>query len=196
MAEPPGVESDDEQWFARLQGRPVVANDADAVREGDALRRAILLERESHLAREQVDEGAEAGAERLLFALRREGLLTQKKQGWRKWVPLAAAAAFVAALAPVLLRGPLVDDGYDEPPGFRGGASSLVIKHPTPREQAEVLAKQVNKSGGSARIYRKGKVFVVDVDVPPERADTIREALRGQVALPEGAQIRIEINPP
>lgn len=86
--------NDDDAWFDALRGKPRSDTGSSAAirREGEDLRRALHARR-----KDDADSDDAAGLERLLFRLRREGLLKQAgaspSQGRRR-----AAFAFAATL--------------------------------------------------------------------------------------------------
>lgn len=101
MTDRESADKDDDVWLDALRGRPPAHADDATVREAQDLRHALLAQ---YAQRDGVELGDKAEQQRLLFRLRREGLLAanaaSSKQRWR--VPLAAAA--VIALAAALIQ--------------------------------------------------------------------------------------------
>ncbi len=202
---PDTFDSSDQQWFDRLQGRLAPASDAEALKEADALRSAILQEADS--ATPAADEAAEtaaaeAGAQRLLFALRREGLIqaetapvARKKPVWM--VPSAlAASVLVGFLALQALQNGQVAVSFDEPPTMRGQIQTVQLRDKAPKERAEAIAAQLKAAGLSARLYQSGKTFFVDTDLVAEKLEAAAPTLQALGLKDSIGQARIEIRTP
>ena len=202
---PDTFDSSDQQWFDRLQGRLAPASDAEALKEADALRSAILQEADS--ATPAADEAAEtaaaeAGAQRLLFALRREGLIqaetapvARKKPVWM--VPSAlAASVLVGFLALQALQNGQVAVSFDEPPTMRGQIQTVQLRDKAPKERAEAIAAQLKAAGLSARLYQSGKTFFVDTDLVAEKLEAAAPTLQALGLKDSIGQARIQIRTP
>lgn len=197
----------DQEWIDRLTGKLTRADDTEALREADLLRAAILREHEALTpsAQSQTDRATEAipgtstsaeaaGAERLMFALRREGLLPHpgedlstahsakaRRPAWMMPTALAASilVGFFALQALQLGR---VAVQYDEPPTMRGQIQEISIRNKNPKAKAEMIVGKFKEVGLSARIYQSREQFVVDADVVSEKIESATKAL-GELGL-------------
>ena len=102
------AEQDDQHWFDTLAGRAASDADPAALKEAQAVRRAVLALSADQDAK---DLDVEAGAQKLLFRLRREGLDgATKKRSWQTYGAFALAATLVLTVGVVLLQSPPVED--------------------------------------------------------------------------------------
>jgi negative regulator of sigma E activity len=97
--------TDEDDWLEGLRGRPRAGSDPKTLWQAEAVRAAIEAGR---IRPEQAAPDNDVELQRLLFRLRREGLLDSKPR-WR--VPLAAAAAVLVAVAVSLQLPAPPDDG-------------------------------------------------------------------------------------
>ncbi len=193
----------DQQWFDRLSGKPVHAGaDPQALREADALRRALDLDQQRadadpRIAAALTPEARARRRQQLQFRLRQEGLLQARRPWQRRWLPAGAAIAASIALAALLVPRLLDGDGrlYDEPPTMRGEADTVRRSDAHPKQAAEALAATLRAGDLQPRIYQRQKTFTVDVDLAPDAADTALAAMRqaGLVARP--GLTRVEFDP-
>ena len=197
----------DQRWLDRLlsktpdhsppQGEPEL--------EADALRRALQLEKEAAASDPEIDAAVSPAErqrrwEQLQFRLRREGVAdngaADKRPAWRsRWLPLSAAIA-AGVLAFAVLR-PDFDDGgrYDPPPIIRGAVNSAEVADAHPRRAAEARVEAMRAAGLQPRLYRDGKVYVIDVDVTAETAPAALEAVRHAGLEPRVGLNRISVGP-
>ena len=204
---PDRLSDSDQQWLDRLAGKLTPASDAAALREADALRRAILDEKAMQdAAGADADQAAqEAGAQRLLFALRREGLLASggetataapvRKPAWM--IPSAlAASVLVGFLALQALQFGQIPVSYDEPPTMRGEIQTVTLRDKAPKDRAEAVAGQLKAAGLSARLYQSGSKFVVDTDLVADKLEAAAATLQTLGLKDRAGQARIEIVKP
>lgn len=179
-----GFSDSDQQWFDRLSGKPGPYDDAEAVREADALRLALDQERE-RLARAGAAAAADDEAllhewQRLQFRVKREGVRPGPGRPKWMWAALGGVAATVLLSAGLLQfwpgpGGPV----YDPPPVLRGPPSPVRQVHvPAPREAAERFADALRSAGLKPGLYQQDSTFVVDVNLLPEQVDVARPAFR------------------
>lgn len=176
-----GFSDSDQQWFDRLSGKPGPYKDERAVREADALRLALDLERE-RLAQEsgaaaKEDESIEQAWARLQIALERDGLLRERRRARWTWPALGGLAAAVVVSAGLLRiwydpSGPI----YDPPPVLRGTPPVRHVVAPAPREAAERFAADLRSAGLKPGLYQKDGSFVVDVNLLHEQVEAARPA--------------------
>jgi hypothetical protein len=185
----------DRQWFDHLSGRPTRVTDQDALRESRALRRAIQLEDERAAAAAPADQAADERAlQRLLFAARSERLLgsgdtAHSRRRWGVAAALAATLLIGVVSVGVRLRG----DGLDEPPVMRGQNEEQVIIDADPKARANTIVEQVKGAGLSVHLYRHGRDYVVDIEVPPERFDAVAGSLERAGLTPHTGVFRVRI---
>jgi hypothetical protein len=208
----------DQEWLDRLSGKLTQASNAETLREADLLRAAILREQaqsassmDSHMDRRtDSDRKAatsedEAGAERLMFALRREGLLAHSgetsspanstKAKRPAWMMLSALAAsiLVGFFALQALQLGRVAVQYDEPPTMRGQMQNISLRDKNPKAKAEAIADKLKGAGLSARIYQSREQFVVDADLVSEKLGAANQALNEVGLEAKAGQARITI---
>lgn len=201
----------DQQWFDRLTGKLTQASDRDALREAEALRSAILREQAKEEGVLTSDDSVrlqseeEAGAQRLLFALRREGLITAasqastnkpvKKSPWM--MPSAlAASVLVGFLALQALQFGAVSVQYDEPPVMRGEIQTVLVRDAAPQKRADAIAAKLKATGLTARQYQSGEKFYVDTDLIAEKLEDAAATLKELGLKDRVGQARIEIIKP
>jgi hypothetical protein len=200
-------------WFDRLGGKPVADSDSDAVREADALRLAFQLEEE------RLDGDAELAAITSDAALQRQLKQLHSSAGpgawsdpsstrwWHRWTdaaesaatigrwPAAAGLAAVIALSAVLVV-PLWnrndDPGYDQPPERMGADGARELRVTEPRKEAEAFAADLRQAGLAFRVYRRDKVYVVDVDLELEQIPAAVPAFKRVGLEPRPGYSRIE----
>ena len=172
MAEPDDFSDSDRAWFEGLRGRPADAKQAEARREGEALRGALRREAARAAERTPLDLSDEASTrrqQRLAQALAGRVADSERRQR-RRWFPLAAAASVLGLgvlLLPLLTREAAI---YEEPPEMRGGLNVVQQRVPAPRAAAEALAAEWRAAGLAPRLFQRRKVFFVDVDLEPDVA--------------------------
>ncbi len=217
----PKMNPSDQQWIDRLSGKLTQADDPQALLEADLLRAAILREHASEApisvstpsplnSAETPSTSAvdQAGAERLMFALRREGLLPNpselardaplanvKRPAWMMPSALAASVlvGFFALQALQLGQLPVQ---YDEPPTMRGQIQTLTVRDKTPKAQAEAIAVKLKAAGLSARIYQSREKFIVDTDLIAEKLDAAAKVLSELGIEAKVGQARITVQKP
>jgi hypothetical protein len=184
----PEFSDSDQQWLDRLTarpGRPALVRDARAVREADALRQALDAEQSRMEAEgpEMVPDAAELARqrERMRFRARREGLWDepQAQPWWRRRAALGGlAAAVVLGVGLIPLWRAVLDPGWDEPPTMRGEYRMERIAAPRPREAAESLVQALRDAGLKPGRYRRGEIYVIDLQLAPESLEAAAAALR------------------
>jgi hypothetical protein len=198
-----GFSDSDQQWFDRLSGKLGAVTDPQAVREANALRRALELDAEAmaadpEIAADTTDAEEQRRWEQLQFRLKREGLLAEPAgRWWRRW-PAAtglAAAALLSALLIPLWQGTNAPD-YDEPPIMKGEIDTRNVRATEPRRAAETLVKSLQQAGLKAALYQRDKTYVIDMVLAPEELAAAEPALRALGLQPRAGFARIEIDAP
>ena len=199
--DPQAFSDSDQQWFDRLSGRPVVASDAAALREADALRTALAAERaaaesDPEIAAANGPQEQERRWQQLQFRLKREGLLDRPAQSRRRIWQAGAAIAATVVLA-VLIFPRAGDQGpfYDEPPTMRGEFTEVKRQDAEPRKAAEALAATLKAAGLQPRLYQRDKTFSVDVEWLPDAGDAALAAFRQAGLEARPGITRVEIAP-
>jgi hypothetical protein len=229
MSDTDQFSSSDQQWFDRLSGKLTQVGDPQALAEADLLRGAILREHAESTAPEMADNKGgggdlvgqktpstsvdQAGVERLMFALRREGLLPKAdapgqdnkrpgdklaKSALPRWmIPSALAASVLVgffALQALQLGQWAVQ--YDEPPTMRGHVQEISLRDKTPKAKAEDIVGKLKEAGLTARIYQKREQFVVDTDLIPDKLESASKVLAELGIAPKVGQVRITVTKP
>jgi hypothetical protein len=172
------------------------------LREADLLRAAILREQATNgdARQDGVNELSptdassptsedHAGAQRLMFALRQEGLLVKtegvnaqlaspkvKRPFWM--MPMAlAASVLVGFFALQALQLGQLNVLYEEPPTMRGQVQQISMRDKAPKAKAQHIAQKLQAAGLKTRIYQDREQFVVDIDVIAETLEPASSAL-------------------
>lgn len=118
---------DDDAWLDALRGRSRAGTDESTRREAQATRRALL---EARSQRDTTTEPDSQELQRLLFRLRREGLIgaPATANGWRLRAPVAVAAALALGLALTLTMPTLWLSSGDDGEVLRGSGSAQTIE--------------------------------------------------------------------
>lgn len=179
---------EDQAWLEALRG------DANApAAEAQLLRRALDAEARRADAQAAAMGDGEHQLQRLLFDLRREKVL-ESRTGLAahsgRWA-LAAGLVLAVAVGFMWPRG----DEFDEAPEWRGAVPEQTVKAAEPRAHALALAERLKALGVGVAIYRDPQGLVLDVAVPAERLDALRDALARE-GLPAVAGVqRVRIHP-
>jgi hypothetical protein len=181
------AEHDDQHWFDTLAGRNGVNADHATTKEAQAVRRAVLVLKPDQ---EAADLDVEAGTQKLLFRLRREGLDgAGRKKTWQRYGAFALAATLVLAIGVVLLQSPPVEDT----PIYRGGGAQTIIT-PDTAQFAATLTSDLEALGIKAKVTRFGATYTITADWPA-KTDAKHAAFLKRHALkqPAGATLLIEL---
>jgi hypothetical protein len=182
------ADSSDDDFFEALAGRP-----SPALPEHE--RRRIELLRDAIRAREGSAEApaatTRAGLDRLLFRLRREGLLQKR----RALMPYAVAALLALVVGTLVLDPASWMRGTVEaPPVVRGDGGVQVIETDDAEARLASIARALQSQGVDATIYPLGVHQGLNASVPPERRDAVAAALKPLgIELPVNGQLRLEI---
>jgi hypothetical protein len=174
------MSDDDQAWMDAMAGRRAAGLDPRSEQEALALRKVAL----EKAAAQALDASAvQAGEQRLLARLAREGLLGRRERAaaapWR--LAFAAAAALVLGVGLMIQYSGLLTTGeatYDEPPGYRGAPERRSVRAPDARAYAEALQREIAAGGGGARVYQRGQVYYVELSLAPGSPEPVRQALR------------------
>ncbi len=183
------AEKDDQHWIDALAGRNATGADAATLKEAQAIRRAVLATKPEQDAQ---DFDVEAGAQKLLFRLRREGLAgAEKKKSWQAYGAFALAASLVLAVGMVVLQPPPVDDA----PVYRGGGAQT-ISAPDTEKLAAAITAELEGLGIKPRVTRFGATFTISADWPA-KPDAKHAAFLKRHALkqPASGSLVIELQP-
>ena len=182
------AEQDDQHWFDTLAGRAASDADPAALKEAQAVRRAVLALSADQDAQ---DLDVEAGAQKLLFRLRREGLDgATKKRSWQTYGAFALAATLVLTVGVVLLQSPPVEDT----PVYRG-VGAQTITAPDAAKLAAAITADLEALGIKPKVIRFGATFTLSADWPA-KPDAKHAALLKRHALkqPAGGTLVIELS--
>lgn len=189
----------DDAWLDALRGRARAGTD-EATRRAAADLRAALLDaqrrREGEVVREDPLE-----LQRLLFRLRREGLLgaaapagggAANDSTWRRRAPLALAAALALGIALTMV----VPGGFfgGEEDTLRSGAGQS-IQVDDVAATAQRIEAALRASGAAVSVVELGDgAREIAATVPPERLAETRRALQPfGVRVPDNGALRIEV---
>jgi anti-sigma-K factor RskA len=192
-------DDDLDAWLAGLRGQSGDATDRAAA-EGADTRRALLAARAAS-AEHSRDAGDDAQSlQRLLFRLRRDGLLhadaaAARTRRWR--LPMAAAAALVAGLALTLALPPELWRGEDEIV-LRGDGAVQLLRVDDAAAVAATAARlesALRAAGAQVAVFDlEGGGREVAATVPAAQLQPAARALaRDGVALGANGLVRVEI---
>ena len=194
----PTPRDDLDDWLDGLRGRRPRADAAPATAaEAQAERDAIAA---AHAAQSGADDPQEL--QRLLFRLRREGLLqadgAAAASRWRRRLPLAAAAALALGLA-ITMIGPGLWQA-EEAPVLRSGAAeqTLEVDAAAVDATAQRLLESLRAVGATATITDLGRgAREVAASVPKARLAEAARALEAFGLKPPAADgtVRVEVRP-
>ena len=191
-------ENQEHEWLEGVAGR--AQGDSSAVREGIALRRAVL----DHEARMPVEQpqAQDPARERQLLARAREQGLGGERRGlfgaWPSW-NLATVAATLAGVALVLALVMQVMRTAEEPSqdvvrDSRDQVVRLVADDPV-RLKQEIVA-DLRAAGVEATGYEMLGRQGVDADLPRPLTDAVRAVLKKhRIPEPADSVLRVEIAP-
>lgn len=113
-----------------------------------------------------------------------------------RWLPLAAAAS-MAGLALLIATRVADDEGliYENPPTIRGELNVVQRRDATPRRAAEELAADFRTAGLAPRLYQRGRVFAVDIDITADMPPAAWQAVQRAGLRPVRGVGRIEFAP-
>lgn len=186
---------DDDAWLEALRGTPRPGTDPATLAEAGSVRRAIL-EAKTDAAPDEVSDGA--GLQRLMFRLRREGLLQGSGSSGRWKVPTAAVAALFVGVAlsfTLLQRG---GEEQNDDTQLRGGASTQVLRSDDVGGTVSVLEAALRTAGATVAINDvDGGGKEVAASIPPARLAEVRKSLSALGLKPPQANgsLRVEIRP-
>lgn len=191
-------DDDLDAWLDALRGRPRAQTSAATRIEADAQRAALLRARA-----DRDSEGTDAQQlQRLLFRLRREGLLgpesATERSVWRKRLPMAAAAALALGLA-ITMFGPGVhwippeDDTV-----VRSGVAPQIVLSNDVADTVRMLEALLRGAGAAVAVSDLGDgAREVAATVPREQIDAVTPALAalGVRAPARNGALRVEVRP-
>jgi hypothetical protein len=192
------TDKDDQHWLDALAGRPNAAG-GEADPRAQALRQALLAQR----ARELADAAPDEGLERLLFRLRREGLLEKehKPMGLPALLALAASVLLVVGVGWHMMIGyqsaleprASVPQQAAETPG---ASAVQVLQDARPAELAAALQQEFGANGITLAQSAVGDTYRLEADLPePLSPGALATLARHALALPQGKKLIIEIRP-
>jgi hypothetical protein len=198
MAHGPNHDRDLDDWLDGLHGRPRPGAAPSTVTEASAQRDAIAAR---HAAR-PVEAQDPSELQRLLFRLRREGLLGESTEAastqtrWR--LPLAAAAVLALGLAVTILGPGLWQTG--EEPVLRSGAAEQLLEVPGAEvaATAQRLQTALQTLGVAVRVADTGGGAIeVAATVPKDKLSAAANVLARFGLKPPAADgtLRVEVRP-
>ncbi|MCW2314356.1 hypothetical protein [Rhodoferax antarcticus] len=181
-------DQDVESWFKQLRSsqtdEPTAANEEDRV-----MYQAII---QNHRQKDaELLEGAQShdhAWQQMRFRLKREGLL-QSFGAWKTWMPMAMAAALVAAVALPMLLVPGIDVLDTEPTMMRGSGLNFKVSQPLP--VAKDVAKELKALDPELELHWYGGVATIDTDLEASELDQAEAIIRSKI--PQGQGIRLNI---
>jgi len=195
------MNKDDQDWLDALAGKPAPGADPETARRAAALRKTLLDIRKEGLA----DESPDDGLDRLLFRLRREGLLEKEKNHWLLQFPVAfamAASVLIAVGFGWLMKADR-DRPYEESTGSAmfgvpystGGASApQTLYADAPGDLATSLTQEFSAAGIALRQSDGGDSIRLEGELPENlSADALQLIGRYRLSIPDGRKLIIEI---
>lgn len=188
-----------DHWLDGLRGRGRADAPAATRAEAQAQRTAIA---EAHRDAQAALPDDPQELQRLLFRLRREGLLGAESRAaahpWRRRLPLAAAAVLALGLA-ITMIGPGLWQAEEEPVLRSGAAVQTLEADASQVEAAALRVQQALRSAGAtvSVIDIGGGAREVAATVPKERVAEATRALAALGLQPPAADgsLRVEVRP-
>jgi hypothetical protein len=181
-------DEDGEAWIARLRAartaEPTAANEEDR-----AMYQVIMRQHREEEAELLKDAQSDDHAwQQMRFRLKREGLL-QTTSAWTTWVPVAMAAAVLAAVALPMLMAPGIDVLDSEPAVLRGGGQRFQVEDPL--KVAKAVAKELKPNDPGLKLHWYRSVATIDTDLKAADLDRAEAILRSKV--PAGKEVRLQL---
>lgn len=197
---PPGA--DDDAWLDALRGRPrpgtPPATQAEATALRDALRAAHA--QRTATAGDRATPEEQQALQRLLFRLRREGLIDGRQadaaHARHRRAPMAVAAAVLTLGLVITLVGPGLWHGGEEEPVLRSGAAVQLIESSNVADTVQKLDAALKAAGAAVAVTDLGQgAREVAATVPTERRNAVATALAPFGIQPPAADgaLRIEV---
>jgi hypothetical protein len=188
-----------DHWLDGLRGRDRADAPAATRAEARAQRPAII---DAHRAAHAASPDDPQELQRLLFRLRREGLLGAEAHAaahpWRRRLPVAAAAVLALGLA-ITMIGPGLWQAEEEPVLRSGAAVQTLEADPSQVEVAALRVQQALLSAGATVTVNDigGGAREVAATVPKERLAEAARALAPLGLRPPAADgtLRVEVRP-
>ena len=195
---PPG---DDDAWLDALRGRPRAGTSPATLAEATAVRDALRAAPAQRAAADAAVTSEERQSlQRLLFRLRREGLIDGKRadaaHARHRRVPMAVAAAVLTLGLAITLVGPGLWQAAEDEPVLRSGGAVQVIESSDVADTVQKLEAALKAAGAAAAVTDLGQgAREVAATVPAERRDAAAAALAPFGIKPPGADgaLRIEV---
>jgi len=180
------AEQDDLNWFDTLAGRKAANTDPATVKEAEAIRRALLAQKPD----EVTDFDVDAGEQKLLFRMRREGLaVAPKRNSWQIYGAFAIAASMVLTVGIVVLQAPDMEDV----PVYRGMGAQTINSADTAK-LSEVLANELEGLGVKAKVTKFGTTFTINADWPAKpNAKQLAFLKRHGIKQPDSGPLVVEL---
>lgn len=179
---------DDGDWVELLRGREAPGAEAGTRAEAIAIRRALKRSAAS-------DRPSAEGLDRLLFTLKREGLLGPRRERLRPGY-FAIAATLIAALAVPLV----MQLRQQEPPEefqTRSLGTEIKLQVSDPQHTAEALAAALREAGASVKSQTRDGYPRLDARIPTGRESVVDQVLaRFHLDRGTARRLLIDIRPP
>lgn len=193
------MNKDDQDWLDALAGRPDPAADPATNRRAAALREAMLAIRREELAAESPDEGLD----RLLFRLRREGLLETRKKPWLLQFPamfaIAATVLISAGFAVIYLAdkkdsAPEVLQSSAPGDAFSTRAAAQLLFAAAPEDFAAGMQQKFSDAGIPLKQTPSAQGVRLEGDLPGNLPpDALRILDEYRLSIPDDRKLVIEI---
>lgn len=182
---------DDQDWLDALAGKPRPGAAPRTLQEARLLRAVLLAQAQ---AEPESDAERQRRLERLLFRLRRAGLLDSPRWSVNTWrVPLAAAASLMLCIAVVQLAY-WQTETPSETPVTRGEDSVRRLVVDDAAQTATAIASALRAEGIDVREYPLGVARGLEVRVAPaQRAGAEAILAPYGIALAPDGRLAIEI---
>ncbi len=197
MKEKTGLTKNEKDWLSIMSGKNV-DNAENEVRESAENLREIILERHKKAVEAVCREDIKKGRHRLLFRLRKEGLLEPEK----KRVSFLAPLALAASLALLILNGPIVRQYWlpdnnppapEQPVAVKKFTPPQVIYSKNPEATAKELAEKIKQMGISVEktVEDGSAILVITITDRPEGfVDLLKQF---DIAIPENNILVVEV---
>ena len=181
------AEIPDDEFFEALAGRPLAELPEEERRRIELLRAAMRAREGSG----EAPAATQAGLDRLLFRLRREGLLEKP----RSRMPYAVAAVLVAGAGLFVLDlASWMRGTVEAPPIMRGDGRLQVIETDDVDARVAVITSALGSRGVKVTTYPLGIHQGLNASVPPDKRGAVAAILKPLgVDLPANGELRLEV---
>lgn len=189
-------DTEDEQWFNALAGKPDPAADPEINREALALRSALKA-RSEQMATE-IPKADSAHYEQLMFRLRREGLIDTGRQSNpnKRFVRFAVAASIMLSAGLIFLTHLHQNPQQNEAEVFRGLGDMQIVLAVDPEKHLTHLTTELDRLRINYQVERVGDEISLKIEGIDPRKEEVETFLKNNhIKPPIEMSLNLNIRP-